>query len=118
MSNKVDCYFWRLTGKEPNSLCIFLGIEEETLKSLLRACKVYIGDNDHVSKKNFELLMDQSGLDWTVFQRKGMGGDRFIKFGKKGDLILPKSMYDAPGSSLSHYPVHGRHIQYTRTKLQ
>jgi hypothetical protein len=50
-----------------------LRIGEEDLKAILKACKVYIGEFNNISKKNFELLMDQSGLDWTVFKMKGMG---------------------------------------------
>jgi hypothetical protein len=91
-NERLDQYFWRLTGKEPNSLCMVLGIGEDNLKTILKACKVYIGELENVSKKNFELLMDQSGLDWTVFKMKGKGVDRFIKLGKRGNLVLPKHM--------------------------
>jgi hypothetical protein len=117
VDERVDQYFWRLTGKEPNSLCILLGIEEESLKVILRACKIYIGDADNVSKRSLELLMDQAGLDFTTFRMKGIF-DRFIKLGKKGDLVLPKGMYGSSNGELTHYPVHGQHILSMRTKSQ
>jgi hypothetical protein len=116
--DRLDQYFWRLTGKEPNSLCMVLGIGEDILKAILKTCKVYIGEFDNVSKMNFELLMDHSGLDWTVFKMKGNGVNRFIKLGKRGNLVLPKNMYGSDGE-LVHYPVQGQHItSTTRTKSQ
>ena len=42
-------HFWRLSGDEPNSLCHFLGMEEEELKGVLCLCKVYNGEKDNIS---------------------------------------------------------------------
>jgi len=64
----INAYFWRLSGDEPNSLGTFLGLDENQLKIVLRVCKVYTGDSDNVSKKNFEMLMSQTGFDHTTYR--------------------------------------------------
>jgi hypothetical protein len=35
LGSNVDAYLWRLFGDAPNSLCKFLGLEEEELKIIL-----------------------------------------------------------------------------------
>jgi hypothetical protein len=91
-ASTVKAYFGRLSGDEPNSLCKFLGIEEEELKALLRLCKIYTGERDNFSKNNFELLVRRCNGDWTTFKLKGQH-ERFIKLGNGNDVVLPKSMY-------------------------
>jgi hypothetical protein len=116
--SKVNPYFWRLSGDAPNSLCRFLGIEEEELKLVLRLCKIYTGEKDNFSKNNFELLMSQCGCDWTTF-RLYQRVERFIKIGdgSVGEVVLPKNMYDVE-SNLCCYPVEDQHIRIIRTKSQ
>jgi hypothetical protein len=55
----VNAYYWRLSGEAPNSLCKFLGVEEEELKTILQLCKVYNVDSiDNFSRNNFEIDVD------------------------------------------------------------
>jgi hypothetical protein len=115
-SSKVNFYFWRLSGDEPNSLCRFLGMEEEELKVVLRVCKIYIGEADNISKNNFEMVMGLSQCDFTTF-RLNSKVERFILVGKEGEVMLPKDMYDDNGTLLS-YPVEDEHIKNVRTKSQ
>jgi hypothetical protein len=79
---RVNVYFWRLSGDAPNSLCRFLGMEEEELKVVLRLCKIY-NEKENFSKNNFELLMSQCGCDWTTFRVEGKV-ERFIRIGNGG----------------------------------
>jgi hypothetical protein len=90
VSGKVKSYFWKLSGDDPNSLCKFLCIGEEDLKTVLRLCKIYIGSNDNFSKNNFENTMTLCGCDWTIFKLNGKA-ERFIRIGEQGGAaILPK----------------------------
>ena len=57
VASNLNCYFWRLSGDAPNSVCKFLGVEEAQLKVVLRLCKIYTGKKDNFSKKNFENFM-------------------------------------------------------------
>jgi hypothetical protein len=116
VSSKVNYYFWRLSGDEPNSLCRLLGMEEEELKVVLRVCKVYIGDTDNFSKNNFEQVMALSECDYTTY-RINNRVERFIRVGKEGEVVLPKDMYDEEGK-LSYYPVDEEHVKIIRTKSQ
>ena len=116
ISAKVNFYFWRLSGDEPNSLCKLLGMEEEQLKVVLRLCKIYIGDADNFSKNNFEVLMGMCECDSTTFRLLGKM-ERFILIGQHGKKVLPKHMYDEDGN-LSHYPVEDEHVMNVRTKSQ
>jgi hypothetical protein len=116
VSSKVNYYFWRLSGDEPNSLCRLLGMEEEELKVVLRVYKVYIGDTDNFSKNNFEHVMALSECDYTTY-RINNRVERFIRVGKEGEVVLPKDMYDEEGK-LSHYPVDDEHVKMIRTKSQ
>ena len=52
-SSQVDFFYWRLSGNAPNSLCKFLGMDEEEFKEELRRCKILTGKNDNFSKNNF-----------------------------------------------------------------
>jgi hypothetical protein len=79
-ATKVKAYFWKLSGNDANSLCRFLGMEEEKLLVVLRLCKVYIGEKDNFSKNNFESLMSKCCCDWTTFKYKGRQ-ERYIKIG-------------------------------------
>jgi hypothetical protein len=115
-ATKVKSYFWRLSGSDANSLCKFLGMEEEELVVVLRLCKVYIGEKDNFSKNNFETLMAKSCCDYTTFKYNGRQ-ERFIKIGAEGETVLPKDMY-GPDGSLSHYPVEDIHVRNWRTKSQ
>jgi hypothetical protein len=110
-------YFWRLSGDAPNSLCRFLGMEEEKLKNVLRLCKIYVGDKDNFSKNNFEILVLQCETDWTTYRLHGKA-ERFIRLGQGGtDVVLPKDQYDSSGV-LSYYPVEDEHVRNLRTKSQ
>ena len=118
-ASKVNGYFWRLSGDEPNSLCKFLCMEEEELKKILRLCQIYIGDKDKFHIKNFESLMEYIHCDYTTIQMNGKR-ERFIKLG--GDsvgmpVVLPNCMYDSDGSLL-HLPVEDVHVRNLRTKSQ
>ena len=69
VASNLNCYFWRLSGDAPNSVCKFLGVEEAQLKVVLRLCKIYTGKKDNFSKKNFEnFMLVLSPRDWTTFQ--------------------------------------------------
>jgi hypothetical protein len=115
-AEKVKAYFWRLSGDEGNSLCRFLGMEEEELKVVLRLCKIYNGDNDNFSKKKFEEFLSHcDGCDFTTFRIKGKV-IWYMKIGS-GSATLPKDMYDADGS-LAQYPIDDVHIRTVRTKSQ
>jgi hypothetical protein len=116
VSSKVNFYFWRLSGDEPNSLCRLLGMEEEELKVVLCLCKVYTGDTDNFSKNNFEVLMGLCECDFTTY-RINNKVERFIRVGKEGKVVLPKDMYDEDGK-LSHYPIEDEHVKSLRTKSQ
>jgi hypothetical protein len=116
VSAKVNFYFWRLSGDEPNSLCKLLGMEEEKLKSVLRVCKIYIGDLDNFSKNNFESVMGICKCDHTTYRPQGKV-ERFILVGMQGEVVLPKDMYDQDGK-LMLYPVEDEHIKIVRTKSQ
>jgi hypothetical protein len=115
-ASKVNHYFWRLSGEEPNSFCKFLGMDEGELKAVLRLCKIYNGEKDNFSKNNFELLMSQSNCDWTKY-RLNAKVERFIKIGNGGEVTIPKDMYDEDGS-LTHYPIEELHVRNMRTKSQ
>jgi hypothetical protein len=116
LASKVKTYFWRLSGNDANSLCRFLGMEEEKLMVVLRLCKVYIGEKDNFSKNNFESVMAKCGCDFTTFKYNGRQ-ERYIKIGEHGETILPKDMY-GPDGSLLHYPVEDEHVRNWRTKSQ
>jgi hypothetical protein len=115
-SDRVNAYFWRLSGDEPNSLCRLLGMEEDELKVIFRLCKIYIGDKNNLSKKNFDFFLDLCGCEHTTFRLKKQLV-WFIKIGKGNQFTLPKDMYDANGC-LSCYPVEGEHYTVVRTKSQ
>jgi hypothetical protein len=117
-SAAVKPYFWRLSGDAPNSLCRFLGVDEEELKSVLRLCKVYKGEKDNFSKNNFELLVLQCETDWTTYRLNGKA-ERFIRLGHgdSSEVVLPKDQYDAIGT-LSYYPVEDENVRSLRTKSQ
>jgi hypothetical protein len=115
-SGKVDTYFWRLSGDQPNSLCRFLGMDEEELKVVLRLCKIYNGERDNFSKNNFDLLMSQCGYDWTTY-RLNQKVERFSRIGDVVEIVLPKNMYDLEGNLL-HYPIEDQHVRIIRTKSQ
>jgi hypothetical protein len=114
--SKLEAYFWRLSGDEPNSLCRFLCMEEEELKVVLRLCKIYTGEKDNFSKNNFDFLLSQCGCERTTFRLEGKL-ERFIMIGHGGDVVIPKDMYDGNGK-LSYYPVKDVHVQNVRTKSQ
>jgi hypothetical protein len=118
VSSKVNCYFWRLSGDEPNRLCrLLLGMEEEELKVVLCLCKVYVGEPDNISKNNFELVMGLCGCDFTTY-RINSRVERFILLvGKEGNVVLPKDMYDEEGNLL-YYPVDDERVKIIRTKSQ
>jgi hypothetical protein len=82
-SNKVNAYYWRLSREAPNSLCKFLGVEEEELKTILRLCKVYdVDSNDNFSRNNFEMLimMCKPNVDWVPYCHN-LKTERFIRIG-------------------------------------
>lgn len=112
---RVDSYFWKLSGKDANSLCRFLCMEEQDLMAILRLCRVFYGAKDHFSKNNFELLMTRCGFDWTTFKVDGKA-ERFVKIGH-GDVVLPKNMYSSDGN-LQVYPTEEKHKIRLRTKEQ
>jgi hypothetical protein len=114
--SKVKAYFWRLSGNDANSLCRFLGMEEEKLMIVLRLCKVYFGEKDNFSKNNFESLMAKSCCDYTTFKYNGRQ-ERFIKIGTEAETVLPKDMYGMDGS-LVYYPIEDEHVRNLRTKSQ
>jgi hypothetical protein len=115
-ATKVKTYFWRLAGNDANSLCRFLGMEEDKLMVVLRLCKVYTGEKDNFSKNNFESLMAKCGCDYTTFKYNGKQ-ERYIKIGSTGETVLPKDMYGVDGT-LSYYPVEDEHVRNWRTKSQ
>jgi hypothetical protein len=80
-SQRVNVYFWQLSGDKPNSLCRFLGMTEDELKIVLRLCKIYIGEKDNFLKNNFELTMSHCGCDWTTCGLDGRwkGSLRLVK---------------------------------------
>ena len=88
ISAKVNFYFWRLSGDEPNSLCKLLGMEEEQLKVVLRLCKIYTGAADNFCKNNFEVLMGMCECDSTTFRLLGKM-ERFILIGNHGKKVIP-----------------------------
>jgi hypothetical protein len=90
MASSVKSYFWRLSGDGPNSLNRFLGIDEEDLKTILRLCKIYVGDKDKFSKNNFELLVTQCETDWWTTYRLQGKAVFFIRMGQGGEMVLPK----------------------------
>jgi hypothetical protein len=105
----VSPYFWRLSGDAANSLNRILDVPEEDLKVALRLCKIYTGENDNFSKKNFDSLITKSGCDWTTY-RLNNKVERFLKVGDKGGkaAFLPKDMYRTfDADSLVLYPVQG-----------
>jgi hypothetical protein len=118
-SDKVNAYYWRLSGEAPNSLCKFLGVEEEELKTILRLCKVYnVDSNDNFSRNNFEMLMMmcKPHVDWVPY-RHNLKPERFIRIGHGGEGLRPKDFYDSDGN-LARYPVADEHIPSLRTKSQ
>jgi hypothetical protein len=107
----VDAYLWRLSGDAPNSLCKFLGLEEEELKIILRFLRVYNADNNNFfSKNNFDILMLMCTphLDWVSY-RLNLKPERFINIGRGVEKLRPKDHYDASGS-LRFYPVEDQHV--------
>ena len=81
VASNLNCYFWRLSGDAPNSVCKFLGVEEAQLKVVIRLCKIYTGKKDNFSKKNFEnFMLVLSPRDWTTFRFNGKV-EYFIKIG-------------------------------------
>ena len=117
-ASNCNCYFWRLSSNAPNSLCKFLGVEEDQLKVVLRLCKIYTGKKDNLSKNNFEKFMSVlSRSDWTTFQFNGKK-EYFIKIGGGVDSMLkPKDYYDE-SLTLVHHPIEGTHFRNLRTKSQ
>jgi hypothetical protein len=116
---KVNAYLWRLSGDAPNSLCKFLGLEEEELKTILRLCRVYNADNNNsFSKNNFDLLMliCQPYVNWMQY-RLNTRPKRFIRIGHGGEMLRPKDFYDANGS-LFVYPVQDKNVPSLQAKLQ
>jgi hypothetical protein len=83
-SNKVNAYYWRLSGEGPNSLCKFLGEEEEELKTILQLCKVYnVDSNNNFSRNNLEMLMMmmcKPHVDWVPYCHN-LKTERFIRIG-------------------------------------
>ena len=53
IGSKVNSYFWRLSGDEPNSLCKLLSMQEEELKVILHLCQIYFGQNNKFNKNTF-----------------------------------------------------------------
>jgi hypothetical protein len=83
-SAKVNAYYWRLSGDHPNSLCKFLGLEEEELKVILRLCHIYkANSNDAVSKNNFESLMTMCErgptFDWGKYNVGSNNSSRLVE---------------------------------------
>jgi hypothetical protein len=118
-ASKVNAYYWRLSRDAPNSLCKFLGLEEEELKVILRLLRVYNGDNNNFfSKNNFDMLMMmcKPHLDWVPY-RLNAKPEHFIKIGHGGEELRPKDFYDSNGH-LSLYPVSDQHVPTLRTKSQ
>lgn len=118
VASNLNCYFWRLSGDAPNSVCKFLGVEEAQLKVVLRLCKIYTGTKDNFSKKNFEnFMLVLSPRDWTTFRFNGKV-EYFIKIGGGVDNnLIPKDYYDG-SLTLVHYPIEGTHFRNLRTKSQ
>ena len=118
VASNLNCYFWRLSGDAPNSVCKFLGVEEAQLKVVLRLCKIYTGKKDNFSKKNFEnFMLVLSPRDWTTFQFNGKK-EYFIKIGGGVDNnLIPKDYYDE-SLTLVHYPIVGTHFRNLQTKSQ
>ena len=113
-ARKVNSYFWRLSGEEPNSLCKFLGMEEKELKVILRLCTINSGDKHNFKKNKFELIMallmkEECGFDYTYFKVNGKT-EWFIQIGVSG--------CDDSLGSLLLYPIEGEHFQNLRTKSQ
>jgi hypothetical protein len=119
--NKVNAYYWRLSGDAPNSFCKFLCLEEEELKRILRLCKVYHAEfNDNFARTNFEMLMMmcKPNVDWVTYKPPLSGKpERFIKIGRGGEGLRPKEFYDLEGNLLK-YPVQDENILNLRTKSQ
>ena len=120
-SAKVNAYYWRLSGDHPNSLCKFLGLEEEELKVILRLCNIYkANSNDAVSKNNFESLMTMRErgptFDWGKYN-VGSKNEQFVKIGQGGgESFRPKNFYDVNGC-LTLYPVD-ENVPNLQTKSQ
>jgi hypothetical protein len=115
-SVRVNAYFWRLSGDEPNSLCRLLGMEEEELKVILHLCKIYIGDKDNLLKKNFDSFLNLCCCEHTTYRLKKQLV-WLIKVGNGNSVTVPKDMYDANGC-LSYYPIEEEHFRVVRTKSQ
>ena len=86
LSDTVNAYYWWLSGEAPNSLCKFLGVQENDIKILLRFFKVYhLESNDNFKKKNFDslMLMCHPHVSWVEYRLNGKP-ERFIKIGLGG----------------------------------
>ena len=115
-SDGVNAYYWQISGDEPNSLCRFLGMSEEELKTIFRVCKIYDGKKDNFSKNNFERLVSQSDCQFSTTRLKGKV-ERFIKIGKEGEFKIPQDMFDKDGN-LECPPTENLHIRRLLTKSQ
>jgi hypothetical protein len=103
----------------PNSLCKFLGVEEEELKTNLRLCKDNnVDSNDNFSRNNFEMLMMvcKPHVDWVPYCHN-LKPERFIRIGHGGEGFRPKDFYNSDGN-LARYPVADEHIPSLWTKSQ
>jgi hypothetical protein len=90
-SQLVGGYFWRLSGDEPNSLCRFLGMEEDELKVILRLCKIYIGEKDNLSKKNLDSFVTRAKCEHTTYRIKKQLV-WFIMIGNNAKLLHARSL--------------------------
>jgi hypothetical protein len=96
-------YFWRLSGEKPNSLCKFLGRNEEDVKAVLRMCFIYRGPLDKINRKNFENLMSICGCQSTKYNM-----EYDIAIGEGVGRISRKNYY--PDGKLHFFPTPDIHF--------
>jgi len=114
---KLTSYWWRLSGNDANSLCRLLGVDADAVVNIYRKCNVLVGPQDKFRLKNFEMLIEFCGLDWSKFRPVRGELERFIKIGiAEGTLAVgrPKEMYSE--GMLSVVPEPGVHMLTVMTK--
>ena len=101
-SAKLTPYCWQLAGKEPDSLCNLLDLDEPTTKAILWHCRIFYPESTRVNTKNFESFAAQltkPNIDWSMYRPSGMTKQvPFIKIGSMSNVVDDDEALSLKGS--------------------
>ena len=120
LASTTVCYWWKLLGDEPNSLCRFLDIPWKEMRLILRKCRVLYGASDSFKTVEYEKLMTRISCDYTTYRPSGKP-EHFMKIGDKlvdvHAVERPKDMHSIGSGVLEKMPIVAVHVPGIRTKM-